>query len=329
MTPPGIFTISLDFELYWGVRDHRDLQQYGDTLLGARKAIPELLALFKSYELHATWATVGLLFLKDKDELGRCLPALWPNYEQKELSPYIGLQEIGNNETNDPYHYGAALIRQIQATPHQELGSHTFSHYYCLEKGQSLQAFEEDLDAAVNVAQSKGVHLKSIVFPRNQYAQNYIEVCQEKGFSNFRGNENSWLYAPRSRSQESIVRRAFRLADTYVNISGNHTYELKQLRKSFPYNVPSSRFLRPYSSRLRLLEPLKLKRITKAMTKAAKNRQLFHLWWHPHNFGQNLEENLTALQKIAEHYQQLKNDYNMISCNMGEVAKALSVMVEP
>jgi GAF domain-containing protein len=43
---PGIFTISLDFELYWGVRDKVDLEAYRGSLLGAREAIPRLLDLF-------------------------------------------------------------------------------------------------------------------------------------------------------------------------------------------------------------------------------------------------------------------------------------------
>ena len=33
---PGSFVISLDFELYWGVRDTVDLDSYRASLLGAR-----------------------------------------------------------------------------------------------------------------------------------------------------------------------------------------------------------------------------------------------------------------------------------------------------
>src|SRR5690606_22033940 len=35
---PGIFTISLDFELFWGVHDKRSLKGYGRNILGARDA---------------------------------------------------------------------------------------------------------------------------------------------------------------------------------------------------------------------------------------------------------------------------------------------------
>ena len=41
------FTISLDFELFWGVHDVFTKDEYGNNILGARKAIPKILKLFK------------------------------------------------------------------------------------------------------------------------------------------------------------------------------------------------------------------------------------------------------------------------------------------
>ena len=59
------------------------------------------------------------------------------------------------------------------------------------------------------------------------------------------------------------------------------------------------------------------------MTYAAKNNELFHLWWHPHNFGKDIETNMVFLMKILEHYKKLNVNYNMQSLNMGEVAELL------
>ena len=59
--------ISLDFELHWGVFDAFG-DKYNDNILGARKAIPEILALFKKYNINATWAIVGLLFNESKND---------------------------------------------------------------------------------------------------------------------------------------------------------------------------------------------------------------------------------------------------------------------
>src|SRR6187402_3567822 len=129
-----IFTISLDFELMWGVRDHRTIDDYGQNILGARKAIGEMLKLFDKYDIHVTWATVGLLFYDDKKTLLGDLPTKLPSYTKQVYSPYPSLDGIGENEQSDPYHFGLSLIKQIQAVPFQEISTHTYSHYYCLEE---------------------------------------------------------------------------------------------------------------------------------------------------------------------------------------------------
>jgi hypothetical protein len=64
-------------------------------------------------------------------------------------------------------------------------------------------------------------------------------------------------------------------------------------------DVPASRFLRP-ARKNGALERLRLWRITSAMETAARHRKLFHLWWHPHNFGVDLQKNLTFLRNILD-----------------------------
>ncbi|WP_306120529.1 MULTISPECIES: hypothetical protein [unclassified Roseitalea] len=65
----GAFVISLDFELLWGLRDQTDRKSYGDAIMGGRAAIPRMLDMFDRFDIRATWAIVGLLFCRDKDEL--------------------------------------------------------------------------------------------------------------------------------------------------------------------------------------------------------------------------------------------------------------------
>lgn len=52
----GIFTISLDFELYWGMRDVTSTEQYADNMNGVPVAIDEVLKSFHRYDIHTTWA---------------------------------------------------------------------------------------------------------------------------------------------------------------------------------------------------------------------------------------------------------------------------------
>ncbi|HWP46788.1 MAG TPA: polysaccharide deacetylase family protein [Candidatus Limnocylindrales bacterium] len=319
--PNGIFVISLDFELYWGVRDRKTLESYKENLLGVRSVIPRLLELFEEYSIHATWATVGFLFFENRDELLRGLPVKKPAYVNSKLCPYEEIHQIGWNEEEDPFHYAPSWIRLISSFPYQEIGSHTFSHYYCLEQGQDIEAFKDDLSAAIKAAGNYSLELKSLVFPRNQFNGEYLSVCKEMGIKAYRGNENSWIYRPRSREEESLLRRVLRFIDAYVNISGHNSYSMGTLGSTLPCNIPSSRFLRPYSHRLKVLEPLRLRRILSDLTYAARRRWIYHLWWHPHNFGIHLEENLSFLRKILDHFLSLKEAYGMESLNMGELAQ--------
>lgn len=318
----GAFVISLDFELFWGMRDKRTIESYGPHIIGVRHALPRMLEAFDRHDVKATFATVGLLFFEKKEELLRALPGERPSYASAHLSPYNGhLDGIGADEASDPYHYGASLIRLIQRHPSHEIACHTFSHYYCLERGQTEAQFAADLQAARQAASAFGIELKSFVFPRNQYNQRYLGICAAHGITSYRGNERSWLYAGRNQEDESKFRRAFRLMDTWFNLSGHNCHPLPTAGAALPVDLPSSRFLRPYSERFRILEGMKLRRITRAMDHAARTGTLFHLWWHPHNFGANLEQNMDMLEKILEHYSDLHRRYGFRSSTMQEVSQ--------
>jgi len=321
----GTFTISLDFELYWGVHDSRPLASYARNLLGARDAIPRMLELFERYEVHCTWATVGLLFFDRKAELMEYLPELRPRYADPALSPYPRIGQIGPNERQDPYHYGLSLIEQIRDCPGQEIGTHTFSHYYCLEPGetedgQSEATFRADLLAARRAAERLGITPRSLVFPRNQYRADYLETCRAAGLDVVRGNHPAWWFRAESRSEGGLVQRACRLSDDYLPISRRDCLRPQALDGGL-VDVRASRFLRPAPRALRPLEPLRLHRITAGLSRAARHGMIYHLWWHPHNFGADPDYSLRFLERVLEHFRHLTQTYGMRSASMLEIAR--------
>jgi peptidoglycan/xylan/chitin deacetylase (PgdA/CDA1 family) len=318
----GLFVISLDFELLWGVRDKKTIESYGENIRGVRKVIPALLDLFDRYDIHATFATVGFLFARNKEELIQHIPTILPQYNQKKYSPYDNnyFESIGANEDQDAYHYAPSLIGLLKQDPRQEIASHTFSHYYCLENA-SLESFEADLLAAKKIAGNYNVDLKSIVFPRNQYTEEHIRVCQKLGFISYRGNETSYVYHPRKNEEYNKGLKALRYIDSYVNITGHHSFIIEN--NNGIIDIPASRFLRPYSPKLKWFNGVRLNRIKRSLSYAAKNNQAYHLWWHPHNFGVNLRENLSSLEEILKHYQKLNKEFGMQSMNMKEIAEEI------
>jgi len=320
----GKFVISLDFELFWGVRDKRTIENYGTNILGVQLAIPAMLSLFEKYGVKGTFSTVGFLFAKNKEELLASCPEMKPLYHEANLSPYNSFDAVGNNEQDDPYHFGYSLLQQIKENNNHEIGTHTFCHYYCLEPGQTPEAFRQDLLAAKKIAATRGIIVRSLVFPRNQFNEEYLSVCREVGIDSYRGNPTSWLYAGRNKNDESLLRRAFRFVDTYLNLTGHHCHTKEYVMSFLLPNIAASRFLRPFSPKLAILDGLRLRRIKRAMLHAAKHKKLFHLWWHPHNFGVNLQQNINFLEKILQYHQQLQQDYQFSSITMSGLTDEIS-----
>nr|WP_298998219.1 polysaccharide deacetylase family protein [uncultured Allomuricauda sp.] len=319
----GKLVISLDFELFWGVRDKRSLDTYGQNLLNVHKVLPVMLDKFNDFGVKATFATVGFLFASNWDELMEYLPKNTPKYLEENLSPYPSLEDLNTLKTNTDkrFFFAQNWIQSLADEGIHEIGTHTFSHYYCLEEGQDKLAFKDDLQAAIKIASDMGLNTKSIVFPRNQVNQEYLELCLQHGITSYRGTEKIWFNRAESELKTSLIKRIFRTLDCYFNLSGHNTFAIEPSQQQRVVNIPSSRFLRPYNKRFKALESFKLNRIKRSMTHAAKNNELFHLWWHPHNYGSNLEENFAFLDDILKHFSHLEKEYGFKSYTMSQAAE--------
>lgn len=306
----GTLIVSLDFELFWGMHDCADLKEYGPNITGGREGIPKILELFQRFGIHATWATVGMLFAKGPEELKPYLPTEKPSYAFEKLSPYPFLDTL---KESDPLYFAPEFPDLIARIPGQEIGSHTFCHYYCREEGQTTEQFRQDMEAAKAIASAQGYTLKSVVLPRNQSEPDYTRVLRESGFTSYRDEENDWIH---EKVKFRPLMRALRLMDVYLPLTGHGCFTPKN--EDGIVNIVGSRMYKPKF--IGLLEPLKLRRIKKQMLYAAKNGLCFHLWWHPHNIGVNTEYHLRQLEEIFRYYAELRKTYGMRSLNMGELA---------
>jgi peptidoglycan/xylan/chitin deacetylase (PgdA/CDA1 family) len=319
-TQGGALVISLDFELHWGMRDkERPNGQIRSNLLGVRKAVPRMLDCFERYGVAATWATVGFLFARNQDELSAFCPAIRPAYENSQLAPWD--EPVGLNELGDPLHYAPSLIDRISRRPRQEIATHTYSHYYCQEAGQTAASFDADLQSAVAIAARRGHSFRSIVFPRNQHNPAYADVLLRNGIVSYRGNARSWMYRG-----DLQTHRMARLVDSCGNLSGPNTIGWESLiePETGLVNVPASFMLRPWSARL---AGLRQRRIEQCLTHAARHGEIAHLWWHPHNFGSNTDRNIAMLNQILGHFERLRDQFGMESLTMLNVAERVGVAV--
>ncbi|MFM7838300.1 MAG: polysaccharide deacetylase family protein, partial [Chitinophagaceae bacterium] len=216
---PGILNISLDFELHWGVFDKKQLDAPGKRYFeNTRRVIPQMIALFRQYEAHVTWAVVGMLYHPNAHAWRQHVPPRLPAYQNPAVSSYRWVEENELLEPSDPYHFAPDLIALLEQEPLFEIGTHTYSHYYCQEAGQTPEQFESDLQKAIEMAQSRGHQLRSLVFPRNQFNPAYLQVCRDKGIETVRSNPDVWYWD--AARPEGLLKKLFRTGDAYTTVLG-------------------------------------------------------------------------------------------------------------
>ncbi len=314
----GIFCISLDVELYWGIRDKASIQEYGENILGAWKVVPKLLELFKENEIHATWATVGAMVAENSKVLQDFIPTEKPQYKDVNLSPYNGfISRISS--FNSDYVFGNQLFKMIKKSENQEIGTHTFTHYYCLEPGQTKASFEADLNASISISKKYGVDLNSFIFPRHQLNTEYIATFSKYGIYCYRGTEKAWYNSPARGEDEGILKRIVRFADYYFPMFSQHCQDISEVNQGDLCMIRASRWLRPYSKKWKKLDFLKIWRIKLQMKYAAKNGKIFHLWFHPHDIGINIDKNFEYLEELIRYYSELHKKFGFESMNFQDI----------
>jgi len=274
-----------------------------------------MLALFKHYGVKATWATVGMLMCKNFQQWQALRPTALPGYKRQKCSSYALGALV---QENPKLFFARPLVEQILDAGDQELASHTYSHFFCGEEGVTPEQFAADLKCGSDIGDELGITYRSIVFPCNQISSHFLAQLPSADIDVYRGNPDHWLYREGHFAPGGIAGRAVRFSDAWLPLTGDHAALPSQ--GDGLVNVPASLFLRPWSRRFSALESLRLHRLKGAMTTAARTGRVCHLWWHPHNFGVNLEQNIAALEVLLRHYLCLKDMYGMTSVNMSDFA---------
>ncbi|MAN88456.1 MAG: polysaccharide deacetylase [Algoriphagus sp.] len=318
---PGTLIISLDFELLWGIFDKVGNKYKPEYFENTRRIIPQMLDLFAKNQIGVTWATVGMLFAENEEEWKKYSPEFLPSYREKKYSAYDWSKVHG---IKPEVHFAPDLIHLILDTPLQDLGSHTYAHYYTLMRGQSPDQFRQDLQASQKIAKDKfGIKLKSLVFPRNHINELYLGICLEEGLECVRGNPKNWFW--QETQHEDLSKKIFRSADCFFPLGSSTSFSSESISNfpNEPLIIPASRILRPYSPDNAIFNKVRLNRIKQEMSEAAKKGEHYHLWWHPHNFGNNPKESMEELESLILHFDQLRSQYGMDSHSMESLSQKI------
>jgi hypothetical protein len=304
----GILVISLDLEMRWGVLEsYKSFDEYKDNILGVEKAVDSILKLFRKYNISATWAVVGAMMCKNYSDFLEYSPDKKPVYKKGILSPYILDAKIFEKEYVQFFNLN--IIKNILLNPSQEIASHTYSHLFLREEGIVSEDFINDNNSFNAICKKFKINdIQTIVFPRNQVE--FIKEFKKINLKIYRGNQKEWYYNVGEKKYKRKLAKIFRFYDLHFS---NKDRTVIPINDKDVFNIPSSFFLRPYDNKF--LVSLRIKRIKKMMDKAKKNNKIIHLWWHPHNFGVNLEKNIMMLEELLKYSQKIGlNSKSMKDC---------------
>lgn len=120
-----------------------------------RDAYRSLLTMFDTFDIPATWAFVGHLFL-DMCSHG----SHHSNDRIDDIDPYSALE-------SEPFYYGRDVVDAIsESIVDHEIAGHGFSHSYFDEL--SKIGAREELSELVGAAENMNIDIKSFVYPRNR-----------------------------------------------------------------------------------------------------------------------------------------------------------------
>jgi len=303
----GVFLLSLDFEALWGAiggLNKNEFNSFYNHVKDDEKIVNTLLEVFAEYNIHATWATVGAMLCNNKEEALQYVrnDIYYPKWD-------ISIKQFISNIQEPSLFFMPNLVRTVASVQGQEIGSHTFSHYYGNELGVSDDLLKQEIESSKLIFSKEGYSIKSLIMPRNQVENLNTDILTQNGIIAVRGRNHS--------PKRGALGRVINFLDSYLPIF-QCTYALPVCPGMGIVDLKASLFFRSFFKKLRVLEGLKLWRIKTAMTQAAKKGECFHLWFHPHNLGNNLEYNITTLKKIFKHYHNLSIKYGLQSLTMAE-----------
>lgn len=315
----GIFTLSLDFELIWGTAD-LGLEHFRKVCVIERQiVIDRLLQLFEEFDISATWAILGHLFLdKCEPQNGIKHPEIArPNFNWIKEDWFA--HDPCGTENEKSIHLGKSLVEKIRnCRVHQEIGSHSFSHMVFGDAGCSRETAVTEISESIKAAEEQGIKLKSFVFPRNEIG--YLDVLKNSGFDCYRGVEPNW-YENRRISEK--LRRGLRLFD--VLRAATPPTVLPKKDESGLWNIPGSAMYFPmHGFRRHIPVSSRVKRTVKGINAAIAKKEIFHFWFHPTNMVDEMEKMFDGLRQILDYVASLRDQGKLEVLTMGEIVDSLN-----
>lgn len=304
--PRAAFIISIDTEMSWGVI-HRPERTY--EYERERADMRRLLDMFDGHSIPATWAVVGHLFLESCEPVdGVKHPEIvrpdydWFTGDWFDADPCSSL-------TESPSWYCPDLVDDIRSRPAgHEIGSHGFSHMITDDPGCSDETWTSELEASADAAAARNVDLRSFIHPRNRIG--HVDALIEHGFTSYRGRR------PASAQQPG---RLESLRDFLV---GSERTIVRPQWENGIWNFPATCMFDIAAKRP--VQRLWIHQMLRRLDQAVEARSLFHLWFHPHNIGDDVELALWGLERLCARAAGHRDAGQLDTLTMGDLSAELT-----
>jgi len=298
----AVFGISLDTELAWGFtvnsKNETPSVLYNDPKQG-RSTIDSLLKLLDKYEIPATWAIVGHLFLgpaKEKAFIHRKMPQFTEGW--LDWNFYSSLE-------HNPLYYGKDIVERILAAPlKHEIGLHSFFHIpfsLC-----SREVAEAEVELGMKAAKKFGITPISFVMPKNKIGN--VGVLKENRFQIYRGE----TLGRRSDNQLFLARAFNGGIDKIIASPSSPLYE------DGIWKLPGSMYFCDPQIPFSLLPRARL-----GLSRAIQANKVFHIFLHPWNLlmYKRLRRDLESFLAIVD---KKRNEGKLEVMTMGDLALYLN-----
>jgi peptidoglycan/xylan/chitin deacetylase (PgdA/CDA1 family) len=304
----GVFVISIDTELAWGLFDTVGVDAYRDAYAKTREVVDRLCLSLDRHEFPATWAIVAHLLRECDEECGSNRPS--PMFDW--IDDWYGSLPCRALDQNRLW-YAPEILERINAcSTRQEVGLHGDTHMILGADGCSLEAASVEVAAAIETLGEYGVTPTSFVFPRNRIGN--LDALSEHGIEVYRGRDSRWYETRLPRP----LRRGMRFTDEFA-IRTPPVVVPKE--KNGLVEIPGSQIFRPEGGVWRATPPRsQLRRAVKGLEVAAERGRIFHLWFHPFNLGRNPDELIHMLDAILERATELRDAGRLTFRTLSETA---------
>ena len=298
----GDVVISIDAELAWG---YHDLETTPDRIGSAKEGGRAALRLFDRYDVPATWAVVGHLFLEDCDGVHGGHP----------LSPTWFSCEADRSVPDDDWRAPNLIETVMSADQDHEIGSHTFSHV--LFGDVDREVGHAELAEWRAAAEPFDVEGTSFVYPRNWIG--HRDVVAERGFTCYRG------WGPERWYDDHPLRPLLKLGG-WSPIGTEPPIVTPRIDEFGLVNVPASLYLFGFegvprrAARLLGLRPV-VSVAKRGIDKAVDADGVFHMWFHPHNLLQ--PQGTERLDAILDYLSKRCDETDLRVRTMGDVARSV------